>query len=408
MLLSSKPRACSVARTSPATAINVRAPLRRGARCVTRAVQEVVIPPSSVTAANELQSLSRLSTVVPDTLALETLTPGARLAAATVSAATVRSVLLGESLGLKPYENAINAALAAPRSASLPPGLRGSPLAAASDPVDRAFANLGAMMCDVVWGRVETQVDPRLAEDEAAVASKVRALASLYGGLRVPLERLVFGLPATWAATQAAGRLEAEGIATDLYMVYSMVQGVAAMQAGASVIRLDVGRIRDWYDKNPGAIRNPHGPREDAGVPSSHDPALALVRDLYCYGRRFHPKTKIMAMGLRSRKDALDLAGLDYLVLSPRVLEQLSLEPTDQGYNDGLSAVSGGAGVQPALTPQLVAESDMQRWEPLTESSWRGGLGAAASQLLAASLAARRSDMTELEELLARKTQGSE
>jgi hypothetical protein len=44
------------------------------------------------------------------------------------------------------------------------------------------------------------------------------------------------------------------------------------------------------------------GPREDSGVPASYEPGLELVKDLYCYGRRFHPKTKIMASSLRSRK----------------------------------------------------------------------------------------------------------
>ncbi|KXZ41471.1 hypothetical protein GPECTOR_447g339 [Gonium pectorale] len=95
-------------------------------------------------------------------------------------------------------------------------------------------------------------------EDEAALVAKVRSLASLFAALRVPSNRVVFGLPATWAATQAVRTLEGEGIATDVYMVYSLAQGIAAMQAGASVIRINVGRIHDWYDKNPGAIRNPH------------------------------------------------------------------------------------------------------------------------------------------------------
>lgn len=65
---------------------------------------KAVQTPSNATAASELQSLGRLSTIVPDTLAMETLTPGAKLAAGTVSASVLRSVLVSESLGLKPYE----------------------------------------------------------------------------------------------------------------------------------------------------------------------------------------------------------------------------------------------------------------------------------------------------------------
>lgn len=37
----------------------------------------------------------------------------------------------------------------------------------------------------------------------------------------------------------------------------SFVQAAAAAQAGASVIQPNVGRIGDYYTKNPGAIRDP-------------------------------------------------------------------------------------------------------------------------------------------------------
>ncbi|GLC41793.1 hypothetical protein PLESTB_001701800 [Pleodorina starrii] len=355
--------------------------------------QALEVPPSRATAANELESLSRVSSVVPDTYAFETLVPGAKMAAASVSAATLRSVLVGQSLGHKPFENAINAALAAGRAAS-------SPLSATSDPLDRAMVNVGAMLSDCVTGRVETVVDPRLANDEAAQVAKVRSLAAAYAALHVPRDRLVFALPATWAGTQAARVLEAEGIATTIYMVYSMAQGVAAMQAGASVLRVVVSRIHDWYDKNPGVIRNPNGPRELAGVPSSYDPGMELVKELYCYGRRFHPKTKIMAAGLRSRKDVMDLAGVDYLVLPGRLMSQLEQVATDQGYNDGLSAVEGSSGVEAALTTAVAAARVMHKWEPLTEESWRSGLGLAASELLDSTLKRRCRDMDELLVLL--------
>lgn len=38
----------------------------------------------------------------------------------------------------------------------------------------------------------------------------------------------------------------------------SMAQGVAAAQAGVSVVQPNVGRTRDWYAKHPGVIRDPH------------------------------------------------------------------------------------------------------------------------------------------------------
>lgn len=38
----------------------------------------------------------------------------------------------------------------------------------------------------------------------------------------------------------------------------SFVQGAAAAQAGISVVQPNVGRTRDWYNKHPGVIRDPH------------------------------------------------------------------------------------------------------------------------------------------------------
>lgn len=76
---------------------------------------------------------------------------------------------------------------------------------------------------------------------------------------------------------------------------------MAAAQAGASVLQPNVGRVRDWYARHPGAIRDPHGPREDSGYASRSDPGRALVAQLYNYVAKHHGgRTKIMASGLRS------------------------------------------------------------------------------------------------------------
>ena len=71
-------------------------------------------------------------------------------------------------------------------------------------------------------------------------------------------DKLIFRVPATWAGIQAASQLEKDGIATQAFHIYSFVQGVAAAQAGVSVVQPNVGRTRDWYNKHPGVIRDPH------------------------------------------------------------------------------------------------------------------------------------------------------
>ena len=46
-------------------------------------------------------------------------------------------------------------------------------------------------------------------------------------------------------------------------------------------------------------------------------------------------------MTLHCLAEALALSGCDYLVIGPRVLEELGRNTTLEGYNDGLSATTG-------------------------------------------------------------------
>lgn len=79
------------------------------------------------------------------------------------------------------------------------------------------------------------------------IVSKVHDLMKLHKSMGVPQDRLIFRVPATWAGIQACRKLEAEGIATQAVLVYSYIQGVAAAQAGVSVVQPNVGRVRDWW-----------------------------------------------------------------------------------------------------------------------------------------------------------------
>lgn len=298
--------------------------------------------------------------------------------------------MASERLGLKPYENAVQSALAYDRCS----GLRGG--ARLECVLDKALANVGALLAGQVEGRVATELDPRLANDSGALVSKAQALVGLYEEMGVPRSKLIFRVPATWAGIQAAQQLEGKGIATQVFMVYSLVQGVAAMQAGASVLQPNVGRVRDWFAKHPGVIRDPKGPREDSGFGSSTDPGLELVRALYAYGRKYHPSTRIMASGIRTREDALALSGCDYLVLGARVMAQLAAQATDQGYNDGLSAVGGSSGLAAQLTPALAKATELPKMGPVDQSSFKSGLGLVGGELLAAGLAGARGDVEGL------------
>ena len=285
--------------------------------------------------------------------------------------------------------------------------------------VDKALVNVGAMFLENVTGRVSTEVDPKHAYDAAALTARGRQLVALYREVGVAPERVILRLPATWAGIRAAEELEREGAATHLVLVYSFAQGAAAAQAGVSVIQPNVGALADYYQRNPGLIRNPKGPRQAAtAVPDTfaelENPGLLLVQDLYCFVKKYHPKTLVMASGLRSKQEALSLAGCDYLVVGPRVLEALAAGSTLAGYNDGLRAQGEASddegGVAAALTQTLAdaAEfSDRERAE-LDEDTFLDRLGPAGETLLRDGVARLQSDASRLEELLQSVASGQE
>lgn len=61
------------------------------------------------------------------------------------------------------------------------------------------------------------------------------------------------------------------------------------------------------------------GPRQDAGLVSDVDPGVVLMKKIYMYLKKYHPGSQLMASGLRSKAQALNLAGLEYMVVSPPV-----------------------------------------------------------------------------------------
>lgn len=65
------------------------------------------------------------------------------------------------------------------------------------------------------------------------------------------------------------------------------------------------------------------GPRQDAGLVSDVDPGVKLMAKIYNYVKKYHPDVQLMASGIRTKKQALALAGLDYLVASPQARKTL-------------------------------------------------------------------------------------
>jgi len=285
--------------------ISIQHPLRSA--CVASAST----PPSHAPAATELESLSNVTCVVTDSV-LSELEGGATPQAATVNSAFILGVMKS-TYGQAQFKNCLAGAQAYDKSKEL----EGSARLACQ--LDKAMTNIGSILAGRVEGRVSTEVDPRIANDTDAIIARVKSLKAMYDEDKVSPSKVLYAIPCTWEGIQAAKHLEGLGIQCHMVHCYSLVQAVAAAQAGASVIQMNIGRVVDWYKKNPGFIKDPTGPRQDAGLVSDVDPGVLLMKKLYMYLKKFHPSTQLMASGIRSKSQALALAGLEYIVVSPPV-----------------------------------------------------------------------------------------
>ena len=119
------------------------------------------------------------------------------------------------------------------------------------------------------------------------------------------------------------------------------------------------------------------------------------------FTKKFHPATKVMVSGVRSRDDALALAGVDFLVAGPKIVALLREMPTRAGYNDGLSAASAPADEGVPLTAEAAAAAEFEDSETarVTKQLFEEGLGTVGRELLEEWLARLCADVDRLSSL---------
>ncbi|GAV85480.1 Transaldolase domain-containing protein [Cephalotus follicularis] len=326
----------------------------------------------------ELDAVSNFSKIVPDTVIFddfERFPP----TAATVSS----SLLLGIcSLPDTIFRNSVDMALAD----SMCSGLDNSPELRLSCFANKALVNVGGDLVKLVPGRVSTEVDARIAYDTHGIIRKVHDLLKLYHDNSIPPERLLFKIPSTWQGIEASRLLEAEGIQTHLTFVYSFAQAAAAAQAGASVIQIFVGRLRDWSRNHSG------DPEIDAALKRGEDPGLALVTKAYNYIHKYGHKSKLMAAAVRNKQDLFGLLGVDYIIAPLKVLQSLKESITSP--DDKYSFVRR-LSPQNALTYSF-SDEELTKWDQL---SFASAMGPASVELLAAGLDGYAAQAKRVEEL---------
>jgi transaldolase len=94
--------------------------------------------------------------------------------------------------------------------------------------------------------------------------------------------------------------------------MFSLVQAIAGAEAGAFLISPFVGRILDWYKA---AMKK--------DFPATEDPGVKSVETIFNYYKKYGYKTIVMGASFRNVGEITELAGCDYLTISPNLLEDL-------------------------------------------------------------------------------------
>jgi len=238
---------------------------------------------------------------------------------------------------------------------------------------------IGAELCQLVPGRVSTEVAARLSFDVAASVTQARAIIDDYAARGIGREKILIKLASTWEGIRAAEILQREGIDCNMTLIFSLAQAVAAADAGAWLISPFVGRITDWHKQAEG--RDSYPPSEDPGVQS-------VVR-IYEYFKSNDVNTIIMAASFRTADQIRALAGCDRLTISPKLLEALDQEHAPLARRLSPEAVTPSA--------PIVMDEAIFRWA-MTED-------AMANQKLAEGLRQFHDDHLALIALLERRLQ---
>ncbi|KAF9926044.1 Transaldolase [Linnemannia zychae] len=190
----------------------------------------------------------------------------------------------------------------------------GGPLEAQTESaLDKLLVNFGVEILKIVPGRVSTEVDARLSFDKEATIAKAKKIIGLYKDAGVHKDRILIKIASTWEGIQAAKHLESvEGIHCNLTLLFSFAQAVACAEAKVTLISPFVGRILDWYKAT-----------HKKDYTGAEDPGVISVTKIYNYYKQHGYKTIVMGASFRSVGEIEELAGCDFLTISPNLLDEL-------------------------------------------------------------------------------------
>ncbi|KAG0005811.1 Transaldolase, partial [Entomortierella chlamydospora] len=232
--------------------------------------------------------------------------------------------------------------------------------------LDKLLVNFGVEILKIVPGRVSTEA---------------KKIIGLYKEAGIPKERILIKVASTWEGIQAAKHLEeVEGIHCNLTLLFSFCQAVACAEAKVTLISPFVGRILDWYKAST--------KKEYVGA---EDPGVISVTKIYNYYKQHGYKTIVMGASFRSVGEIEELAGCDFLTISPNLLDELH---------------KSKKALERKLSPEL-ATSTAEQYKKVTfdETTFRWELNedAMATEKLSEGIRKFAADAVKLEKQLAAK-----
>lgn len=167
----------------------------------------------------------------------------------------------------------------------------------------RDFNEVIKEITSIVDGPISGEVKATTTDAEGMI-KEGREIAAIH-------ENMVVKIPMTVEGLKAVKALSAEGIKTNVTLIFSANQALLAAEAGAAYVSPFLGRLDDISQPGIDLVRT-----------------IAEIFDIYGY------ETKIIAASVRNPIHVTDcaLAGADIATVPYKVIEQMTKHPlTDQG-----------------------------------------------------------------------------
>jgi transaldolase len=172
---------------------------------------------------------------------------------------------------------------------------------------DKPFEEIITEICSVVDGPVSAEV---VSLEAGGMVTEAKELVKIADNIVIKIPMIVEGL-------KAVKMLSAEGIKTNVTLVFSAAQALLAAKAGASFVSPFVGRL------------------DDIGAPG-----LDLISDIVTIYDNYGYQSEIIVASVRSPQHVTDsaLVGADIATIPLKVINQLAKHPlTDIGVEQFLA-----------------------------------------------------------------------